>query len=234
MSWLLTLVFLFARVVPFPQMDVKFPGPIAPSAVVSRITLVAHGNCNGNGCTTSALNTTGATLLVITGAQGYGPTTVTAPTDSKGNTWQTAINASSGCNRPVAIFYAYNPTVGTNHTFSAGTSSGGSNLTVSAWSGTAISSSVFQTGLESSCGNGTSVQPGSITPSATGYLLITVSFTGQAQYPVAISSGFSLLDATVYGPDAYLIDTSSNPINPTWSWSGNNYATAAMAAFAHP
>lgn len=82
-------------------------------------SLIAHG-ANGGTATVatlaSAINTTGANLLVV--SVGSQPGSVTAPTltDSKSNTW-TLIKAQVGSDVRTGLYAALNPTVGTGHQF---------------------------------------------------------------------------------------------------------------------
>ena len=79
--------------------------------------LIAHaivGSSTGNNATTSAIDTTGATLLVALIVTDTGGGTMS---DSKGNTW-TALTAHSGGTTVTGqLFYVSNPTVGSGHTF---------------------------------------------------------------------------------------------------------------------
>jgi hypothetical protein len=230
MSWALTLLLFFARVI--PQMGVYWPGPAIPP-LSAGIALVAHTYCHGSNCATSALNTTGATLLVI-GKTDYSSTMAT-PTDSNGNTWNglTLFANWFGNSREFQMFYAYNPTVGTSHIFYAGGSSSDSNIFVSAYSGTLTTSAVFDT----QSGAGNSAQPGSITPSQTGELLVTLYYTENLSTSgPSINDGFSVLNfqPSTYpgGADGFLFDSNTSAINPTWSGGGNT--GVSMASFKHP
>lgn len=78
------------------------------------IALVSSASAGGlNGATTSSIDTTGATLLVIAIAYNTGSPTVS---DSKSNTW-TAATAYNNGSLYLRYYYAVNPTVGTGHTF---------------------------------------------------------------------------------------------------------------------
>ena len=89
----------------------------------------------------------------------------------------------------------------------------------------------------------TSQACGSITPSATGELIIAgVGGTRSGATAFSVSSGLSILD-TVTGTssivpisDAYLVDSSASAINPTWTVTAgaSDYLAATCAAFKHP
>jgi hypothetical protein len=208
----------------------SMPEPILPSG---GIQLVAYTSCQTGGCTTSAINTTGATLLVAIFASGQNSVNVS---DNQSNTWHSLSVSPPNNYCYVQTFYAYNPNVSASHTF---TSSGAQStiVLVSAWSGTLTTSSVYDT-YSALVGNGTSTLPtGPITPSEAGELILA-GWATTAFYPlVAISSGLSIIDqgwgdGGIYGADAALIDTNASSINPAWTWGWNQgWQAANVAAF---
>src|SRR6185503_14306386 len=89
--------------------------------------------------------------------------------DSKNNTWYSVSSSyyesGDGSHAGTRIYYAYNPTVGTNHTFSiAGTTVAGS-FVVAAFSGATTADPKDQETGHTGGASGTSDQPGTITPS---------------------------------------------------------------------
>jgi hypothetical protein len=183
--------------------------------VKAQIALVAHTVTQ---TTSSSINTTGATLLHICQVNNGA---ITTPTDSKSNTW-TAGTLFSNSSQGVFVqgFYAFNPTVGSGHTFTnkSNTSFGG--IFVTAWSGTLTTSGVFQSPDTGTVNSATSIQPGSITPAGVGQLLVSC-FQGENAGTVSINDSFTILDSLSLGGvparNAYLIDSSSSAINPTWT-----------------
>lgn len=208
----------------------------------SSIALVAHVQ-TVQATPSSAINTTGATLLVI--AQG-GSTAVgccSTPTDSKSNTWtaltqQTATGPGLACN----IYYAVNPTVGSGHTFTSG--GGGVGLIqVMAFSGV-NTVAPFDTGKE----NGASVNVatssitsgGGFTPSVNNAVIIARLTSDSGSATTLIDGGFTITDSSPLvggvnysGGGAYLVQTSAAAANPSWSWSPPTTATGCskLAAF---
>lgn len=190
------------------------------------IALVAHTAAIGapNGQTTSAINTTGATLLIVSISRNAGSTAVVS--DSKGNTW-TQLTSINGTNNNCVIYYAIsNPaTVGSGHTFTVTGTGIFSPIAAAAFSGTnAVSPFDVQNGHNA--GMSATVQPGSITPSVNNCLIVCaqsnsnpgVSATG------TINSGYTLLDYIAFAPGAYysvglayLIQTTATATNPTWT-----------------
>lgn len=196
----------------------------------------ATGNTTGAG-PTSAIDTSGANLIVLTIT--YLVNSV-FPVDSKSNTYTKAVDTtSSGGDQGVQIWYCFNPTVGSGHTFTV--SSGGTGniypaMEVSAWSG-AITSPLGPTAHALS-GTATSIQPGSITPAHDNALIISGCTSQITTSTINVDSGFTITDqdpqvgGTNYGgAQAYLIQGSAAAVNPTWSNFPNNSCASAIAAF---
>src|ERR1700690_734511 len=83
------------------------------------ISLVASVQIPGStsGGTSAAINTTGASLLVMSIAQSVGEAQI-MPSDSLGNTW-TALTKKWSASSGTCIYYVSNPNVGSAHTFTA-------------------------------------------------------------------------------------------------------------------
>ena len=80
------------------------------------------------------------------------------------------------------------------------------------------------------------MQPGAVTPAATGELLITGLYSGVNIGTPTIDSAYTVLDfATGYPSQAcaYLIDSASSAINPTWTVSTTATLIGVHAAFKH-
>lgn len=209
------------------------------------ITLGAHtcaGSTGGADITSSAINTSGASLLVMFVAS-YSAVALPTITDSKGNTWTprtrygpgTALSSS-------AFFYAENPMVGSGHTFTA-TGPGVNDfpqICIIAFSGTATSS-VYDTenGNNGSTG-ASSIQPGSVTPSQNNEVVVT-GFTSINTMTAGINGGFTISDQASNVPSqhfgggiAYLIQTSAAAANPTWTLGETVDVSASIATFKAP
>lgn len=194
--------------------------------------LVAHtigAPTTRNGITTPSIDTTGADLIVI-GVGSY----QTAPTltDSKGNVW-TALTKSAS-NAVSQIYYCQSPTVGAGHTFTVTGTNTYSNLSVAAFSGSVASP--FDV-LSVANSTGTTVNPGSITPSADNEL---VFFIGCSQTGTAESFSVGTLDSLASGSsvnvgiaDGYVIQTTAAAINPTFTATSNGTfpLSASIASF---
>lgn len=199
--------------------------------------LVAEVKAIGNDTfSTSAIDTTGADLLVATFADTFAEGSPPTLSDSEGNTWVAAVNHSPFGNAS-RIHYAWNATVGASHTFTlTGTDMFGS-LQVRAYSGSDTSADPFDQTNENLAFGSTTVTTGSVTPTTDGQLLVAAcTYDVQASLPT-IDGGF---DSPTYGDlgsggsylgssNSYLIQTTAAAANPTFTGpSGSNkYATIA-------
>jgi hypothetical protein len=203
-------------------------------AFVASTAATDNGSFAGT-ITTSAIDTSGANFLVTCVQSSGGTRTMS---DSYGNTWQ-ALGYSGNA---AQLFYSYNPTVGTGHTFTATTSGGDISIAVAAFSGMLTTSSVYESGSNvygSPIGGSQGpVQAGSITPATSGDLIINGlgwTKTSGSQGTVSIDSGFTLLDLTGIGNWsnavlAYLITSSTSSEDPNWTLNSPSFANAALAA----
>lgn len=208
-------------------------GLVIPIALQAAPTLVAHSVTSGitPSFSVSAMNNTGATLLVV-----YVPCIIQSNTlnifDSSSNIWSSLTIQTTGGSpsNPVwgKLFYKIGPAVSASQTFTIGAQvDTACTAYIQAWS-TTLSSGVIDVtnGAGGALGTTTTLQPGSITPTADGELLITgvgaYCITNCSTPTVSIGSGFTITDSTnsnavVDGGLAYLIQSSAAPINPTWS-----------------
>jgi hypothetical protein len=203
-------------------------------------TLIAYTCKDGTAAsvTSDAIDTTGATLLVIS-ASYYTSGADVLWSDSKTNTWTSAGTPVSSGNVKVAIRYADNPTVGSGHTFKL-TGDGGSiysSICVSAWSGMAVTD-VLEAGTYStaSASSATQVQAGAITPSNTSLVIAVTGTTLTSGATASIDSGFTIA-SQVDGPTtfgqahAYLVQAVGASVNPQWTWSSAGNITGTIVAF---
>lgn len=208
------------------------------------VGLIAHTSIPGTGggpgpFTSSAIDTTGSTLLVVVVANSYLFNPVIS--DNKGNTWHGAcLLGDVSNNSQLTISYAWNPTVGSGHTF---TISGGLNFIsaeVASFSGIKTSADPLDHTNTGRAGSVGSVQPGSITPSTDLSLVIAgLATSGAVGFTASIDSGFSITDqlplssGEYYGSAlAWLGQVAAAAINPTWTESGGSHdLTAGIASF---
>jgi hypothetical protein len=183
--------------------------------------LIAHTgviNDGSNPITSSPINTTGADLFVIFAVKQND--VVIAPTDSQSNTW-----VSCGASVALAFgdvvkgFYVASPTTSSSHTFSM-IGVDNPHIVVGAYSGSVASPLDQYNGI---LDPGVPFQPGSITPTENGELIIAC-LSGLWGGTPTINSGtitdsqeFSLSPFTYYSlAQAYFVQSTAATVNPTW------------------
>lgn len=201
-------------------------------------SLLAHTikqSTDSNGVTSSAINTTGANLIVLLVAD-YGSQSATAISDSQSNTWSTAVTKTDTAR--VRVMYCYAPTTNASHTFTATQNGSYVALVAMAFSG-AASSPLDQTNSNGGTGV-TSIQPGSVTPTQDNELVIC-GISGNAPGApdsLSVNGGFTVADSgvnvtgTCFGiAAAYLIQTTAAAANPTFSWTTSSGSQTVSATF---
>jgi hypothetical protein len=218
----------------------------AASHADAAFTLVAHvstastGGSGNDVVTSAAINTTGANLFVASISEYTGGSGFAVPTDSgSGGAW-TGLTARTYNVFRVRLFYKI-ITPSSSHTFgSSGASGSFPSMDVACFSG-ADTTSPFD--VESAGGgvgsSGTSVQPGSVTPTANGELVISaLQFTvSNSAPPVSVSPG-TITDQVDFSQGihqgavmSYQIQTTASATNPTFSWTVAGDAVATSATF---
>lgn len=201
------------------------------------IALVANAAVAGaNGGTTGAINTTGATLLVVAISESAGGQVTVS--DNKSNTW-TVLTGQDGSQPDSRIYYVANPTVGAGHTF---TSTGGSTfsvLSVAAFSGV-VTTLPFdqQNGSSAAPYSNTTAKPGSITPTQDNEVVVCGFGTVSDPGTLTIDSGFAITNQTPFtggtnygGALAYLIQSTAAAVNPEWGFTGTVNGSIVIASF---
>lgn len=207
-------------------------------------TYVAGGAHAGsiNGGTTTGIDTTGCDLLVVIVTR-YSGSSAPTLSDSKSNVWTALGETTQGSDGAVRMYYCQSPTVGAGHSFTVSGSSTYSTVGFIGFSGSA--SSPFDTGIESGASSGiftTTLQPGSVTPSVNGALLVVAEmFNNSSSATVSIDSGFTEaferapVSGQSYGTAmSYLVQLTAAAINPTVTISapaGTEYMGLRIASF---
>jgi hypothetical protein len=201
------------------------------------IAYVASVSAAGT-ATSSAINTTGATLLVAS-VSGYSGDAL-AISDSYSNTWTKLTTTTYSGQSEESLFYVANPTVGAGHTFQIANSGTYSYhaLSVIAFSGVTATSPYDSTaGQGSGTGSAFPVAVGSITPTNNGSVVIVgMGFEGGIS-GVSVDGGFTVPTQTPGSSSyssaiAYLIQTTAAAAGPNITGSGEsgNLACAASSA----
>jgi hypothetical protein len=192
---------------------------------------------NSTTVTTDAIDTTGASLLVVATSSYYLGPGLTV-TDSKSNTWTALTEYTSNTEARVKMYYCVSPgSVGSGHTFTFSGSSIYGTLAVLALSG---AGAIDAGEVGASNASSATLQPGTITPSQSGCICITaVAFnTGSATLTIdspfsKIASGYADYSGSVNEGLglAYDIQTTATARNPTWTAAGAVDIAATMAVF---
>lgn len=186
-----------------------------------------------NGGTTGAIDTTGASFLVL--AVGwYVGGTAPSVSDSKSNTWVPLTQQSFGGVSSSRLYYSIAPTVGSGHTFTASGSSSYSSICVLAFSGSHASPYDQENG---SGATSSTIQAGSLTPSEDNCLVVAGVCPSDGSGNISINGGFTEYDIIwVIGNNegcgiGYLIQTTAAAANPTWTMDASSAVTATIATF---
>lgn len=196
------------------------------------IALVVRTAVQGAAPTSSAINTTGATLLTVVIATDDGFGTAGVVSDNKGNTWTRIVRQDSTAFSQAELFYCQNPTVGSGHTVTYNENF--TALEFDAWSGTATTSVLDSF---SSSGGSSPRQPGSITPANAGSLFLTgVSGIWTLGSPTGDATFTPLSDTPVLSsPVSYALGAaykvSSSAENPQWASPDTTGIAVTLAVF---
>lgn len=227
--------------------SIPFPGPGRASVGGgTNITWIASNHGAATSSTTGAIgstNTTGANFCVVAisyypGASGV----ITSVTDSPGNTYTALTVSSDAVNTATVLFYAKNATPSATHTWAiSGNNTPFPGSTVACFNNvnttTPFGHESGATGLVTA-----TLQPGSITPSSNGALIVSVlGLCGGSASTFAIDSGMSAPSASEISPFAagsscgaaisYKIQGTAAAINPTWTYGVVTNLSSRIADF---
>ena len=193
------------------------------------------GHVEGSGqstFTTGNLDTSGADLIVIIFSH-LAANGDTAISDNQGNSYTARTQYDSGANAE-RLYYKQAPTTSTTHTFTSTLSLQYGSMVVLAFSGSATTPYNTENGATTT---GTTLQPGSITPSEDNCVVVAGLSAG-ATGTYAIDSGFSTVYQVNYSGGvnygvaaAYKIQTTAAAVNPTFSGFGFSTDAATQASF---
>lgn len=177
-------------------------------------TLLSHAVGGG---TTSAMNTTGATLIVLVISIGSASTPAPGTiSDSAGNTkWFLTSNWSNDAANITWMAFCYNPVTSATHTFTQSTGSFRA-LAALAFSGPPGPVDFNVSAIKS----GSFVSLPTVTPSSNGALLVS-GCAGNSGSTLTVDSGFTITDQTGGGATeligaAYLIQSTAAAVSLKW------------------
>jgi hypothetical protein len=202
-----------------------------PASGITFVAGTAQPSSNNSNVTSSAIDTTLANFLVLSATTYASSASVS---DSYSNTWTSLTQYSNSEPDYVQLFYCASAIVGTGHTFTV--SGLFPAVSVAAFSG--VDASPYESGTGGT-GGSASAQPGSVTPSESGDLIITGINAGIATNgTITIDSGFTAFAVgnngnAEAGGIAYLIQAVLASVNPTWSWSTARDSVSSIAVFKH-
>lgn len=192
---------------------------VQPRLAFAHLVSVAATSSDNNSVTSSAIDTTGATLIIAEVADLAGA--LTTFTDSKGNTWN-ALTTYTSSNSNSRLFWSSPSSVGSGHTFTATGSNSFPSIAVTAWSGAAASPFDQQNGNSASSGV-VSISTGSVTPTQDNELIVAgIAANTVAGNTFSINSSLTIraqITSTnnISAGIATLVQTTAGAINPTWT-----------------
>ncbi len=179
--------------------------------------------------TTGSINTTGTDTIVVAVVGTSGTTPVSGwVTDSKSNNYTVTTGASyqTAFSANIAFWSVATATVGSGHTFTFTPSSNWSfsAMAVLACNGGAASSPLDQQNGAQNNGIGTTLQPGSVTPSTDNQLVVTAVGSPAGGTIASVSAPYTITDTIAYSGGnnmgiamAYAVQTTATATNPTWT-----------------
>lgn len=194
------------------------------------------GSNSGSGlssATTGSVDTTGADFLIA--MYSCADAVNLTPTDSKSNTWTQVSNSYTRVEPRVRMFFSIPTSVGTGHTASVSGYFVGA-LHLLAFSGVKQSSPEDQ--ISGNNAYGTTIQPGSITPTEDNEVIVTIFGVNGSSSPMSINSGFTETNEVDFGAGdhygatgAYLIQGTAAAINPTWTRTNSGPMVCMQVSF---
>jgi hypothetical protein len=193
------------------------------------ITLVSSvaASLGDNGGATSAIDTTGATLLAfsVSWFRGFGGSITLS--DSKGNTYAPLADRRSGDVSHQWFLCLAPASVGAGHTFSVTGSGTGPVVAVYAFAGVGG----FRQDTGATLASGTSLPTGLVTPNEAGALILTGVGARNAATDTVAPPGFTVASTlgsfSVQGSAAYFLQSTIAAINPTWNFAPAHSEIAA-------
>jgi hypothetical protein len=190
------------------------------------------GGGNGSTATTSAMDSTGADLLIVS-VETYSTTVPKSGlSDNKSNTFIELAHISNGVSDQ-RVFICRNPSVGTGHTFTYSLGSSYPAISAAAFSGVGI-----LVGSEYTTATASTITSGSLSTTSNGSLFFfsVGSQTGVTQS--SVSSGFTELSDVAGVPavntgihTSYKIQSTAGSESPTSTMSGSSDLNSAFLVF---
>lgn len=202
-------------------------------ALVSNTAKGSTGAGFPSGVTTAAISTVGANLIIISRTDfSSGDVSVS---DSASNTWTSVVDYRPANNVFIGMFYCFNPTTSATHTFSTPSDAQGTVPTIAVASFSGVKSSPLHTFTNNQTAAASSLQPGSITPTANNALLYACGASASTSTTI---TGMTKLDEVAFSngvhlgfTHGYVIQGTAAALNPTFNFNTTNIASAVQADF---
>ena len=195
------------------------------------MTIAVVATKSFSGGPSAAIDTTGANFLVYFHC---GTQATSAPTDSKSNTWTDLDHVYENVDAlGVRLWVCASPSVGSGHTFTAPAFY--ESAMVFALSGVNATYDDTRTSASNS-GSVTSIQPGSLTPSQDGDILLgalanNVNGTSSSHTLSGLTSiGAIEAGSAINADGGYVIQTTATALNPTFGWTTGSTACCMLFA----
>lgn len=212
---------------PFPGLLARPASAYTGPTIISSVATVA----NTTPTTSSAINTTGANLLVFCWGQWHG-VSQGATTDSQSNTWAGVTSVVDGlADTFTLVNQVASPSTSASHTFTL-TSGGGPLGWFAVFALAGVVTSTNDGNNHNSTNGATSLQTTTYTPSHADSLAITMMTMALNGTGPSVNSGFTTIftknaTASVYGGGVgYLKQHTAAALAPTWSWTTSVAASA--------
>lgn len=175
--------------------------------------------------TTAAVNTTGASILILTATyQGSAPTV----SDSQGNTWTALTERPGTAGAAARIYYCLTPTTSAAHTFTISAAFGAVGI---------VAASGVTAFVEEDGGGGDSVTSSTdaaMAATKANALVVSCAMIWTST-GANMDNGFTDLQEDFVGGVNYggglAYKITATPIAPEWTWTGANNYAVAMASF---
>jgi hypothetical protein len=210
-----------------------------PTTTAGGTVFISATAANGtaNGLTTSAIDTSGANLIVVMTA--YLPSYVGTPTvnDNKGNGSYTSLTRQDSSDNTGQLYYIFGPTVGTGHTFSLAATGSFASLSVAAFKQATTAPFDVQSAVNGGPSNAP-VAP-SVTPGFANELVIS-GYSNGAGVDGAVATGIDAGTIAASKPVsigvsfgsgiAWLKQTTTAAWHPTWTLNSSTNTWACCNA----
>lgn len=217
---------------------------VAFSPLHAAVAVVASASAGsttaGVTVTTAGINSTAGTLAVVCAASGSETIIAGDISDSNGHTWTARTEYNSGADvGKIRMFYAVLTSTGSGHTFSVAPDSDWTSMAVVVLSGTHASTPYDVENGYTGGSAGSTIQPGSVTPSANNEALVaclgwknTRTISIDSSFTIQTQKAWATAGVADWGIGlATKIQTTAGAENPTWTLSTFDYQNANIATF---